>query len=192
MKSKGTGVDIGTWCVRRIAVPSGDVAECRDIGFLAIDTIATADLVHIARAREVAVRIRMNMLWPIVTTPALGVVLSASECVASSCTLSNASFVGVAVTTRDLSLELTTGIILQEATSIPIFRLLGDQVKGWCLLRDCIADELNLLLLKGQIIEIHRPLHSTIVSIDVNLRFWNRAVERGSHVLPSIDQSAFS
>ena len=192
MEAKRTRIDVGSWCVRRVAVPSSDVAKCGDIGLLAINSIATADLIDIAGAGKVAIRLGVEMIWSIVTTPALRVVLSTCKDIASSCTLSDASFVGVAVAARNLSLELAARIIFEKAASISIFRLLCDWVERWCLLRDCVADELDSLLLEGQIVEIHRPLRRTIVRININLGLWYRAVERSSHILSSIDQSAFS
>jgi hypothetical protein len=128
VEAQDARVDVRTWCVCGIAVPACNVAEEGDEGACLVDTITAANLIDIAVTRKVTVCIVNDCLRPIVATPALLLVLSASEDVPGSRAQANALLVCVRGSAVDGSLELSARVVLLEAACISVDALLGDRV----------------------------------------------------------------
>lgn len=96
-------------------------------------------------------------------------VLSPSKDIASGRALFYTLLVGVERSTVDIGLELSSRIVFLEAPSISVDTLLREWVEGRCLLSDCVARELDELFAERRVIEIHGPLGSAIVGVDIDL-----------------------
>lgn len=162
-------VDVGTWCICLIAVPSGDVAKEGNESASPIDAIAAANLVDISGAGEIAVDIRVYCLRPIVAAPTLLGVLSPSEDETSSRALCDAIKVGVIGTRINIGLQLTSRIVLSIAAAIAVDCLLRQSVQRRCLFTNSIAGELDILLAETGIVQVHSPLGGAIVWVDIDL-----------------------
>jgi len=98
-------------------------------------------------------------------------VLCACEYIASLTTQADTLFICQLISIVDLDVQLPARIIFFEATGIPVQSLAGGGVQRRSLFCDGVAEELNVLFAESQIVEVHGPMRSGIVSWHVNLAF---------------------
>jgi hypothetical protein len=137
-----------------------------------IDTVPSADLVDVPRTCEITVALVHLQNRKVRRAPAFPVILRSSKGITSVGAGQNTLIVRVVVRSVKLSLHLSTWVVLFVATLVS--ELGGSIREQRCrLLSDSIAGELNRLLAKCGIAEVHQPMSFTDVRVDVDLALRN-------------------
>ena len=82
IESERAGINVRTWGIRAVTIPSSEVAEERNVGAGAIDSIASTNLVDVTGACKIAIGISDNSQGPVVSAPTFLLVLRTGENVA--------------------------------------------------------------------------------------------------------------
>lgn len=167
------------------------VVEERDVragGVL--ETVTTADLVDIAGTSKVAVALVDLEVGDRVGAPALSGVLGSSVSPSSIGTSLDTHLVGVGVSTPELSLHLSTGVVVLVAPLVSeVRRAVGVEWRG--LLSDGVAGKLDHLFTKVRVAQVQGPSRSAGVGVEVVLALWGGAEQGRSRRLSRSEGSTF-
>jgi hypothetical protein len=119
------------------------------------------------------------------------VVLRTTENVTLGVTGINTHLGVVAVVAVELVGELTTGVVLLEATNVTVPTLTIGLERG-SLLSNGIAEERNRLLSEGQIVGVERPESGTVVGVGVPLSLGDGADHGSDLAFTRLNDDTFS